>query len=160
MSFWIGEVQGGVTLCSRCYQVGYKANNKQQIPRLPRYEFTVLEEEEAMCRFPCTPAAKCGSSVQPILINQPGVPSGVVEDPFGFVSVAPGGPAQPFDSFSGICAARRSDQHKVTLDTEGADALFGDFSEDEQNLRNNETEDVLVESASGSERCAQYMPKR
>ena len=31
VSFWIGKVPGGVTLCSRCYQAGYKAVNTKKV---------------------------------------------------------------------------------------------------------------------------------
>ena len=90
----------------------------------------------ANCLLPCTPPAKRGAQSEPMLTNDRVVPAGFVEVPFAFavvpvVSFETSEPAQLHTSFGVICAARRIAPIVIQEDTDDADAVFGDFSDDE-----------------------------
>ena len=71
-SMWPGKVPGRVTLCSRCYQCGYRAHCKGRVPKLPKYEHT---PSDTTCPPPGTSIANCLKDPTPMLINKPlGVP--------------------------------------------------------------------------------------
>ena len=65
---WPGKVPGRVTLCSRCYQCGYRAHRKGRVPKLPAHETT---PEDNICPPPGTSIANCRSDPTSMLINKP-----------------------------------------------------------------------------------------
>ena len=55
-------------LCSRCYQSGYRAINKERVPKLPKYE---QEPDDKVCPRPGTSIANCSRNPAAMLINKP-----------------------------------------------------------------------------------------
>ena len=55
-------------LCSRCYQSGYRAINKERVPKLPKYE---QEPDDKVCPRPGTSIANCSRNPADMLINKP-----------------------------------------------------------------------------------------
>ena len=75
VSYWLGKVPGGVTLCSMCYQSGNRSISRELPAKLPRYAC----QTQGVCPSPGTTLQQCLSTITAGLINNPPAGSASVD---------------------------------------------------------------------------------